>query len=87
MALKETLLFLDLKEAGARIPRLSLPHKGLSARQEEVLLWDLGQWGAFSGTHDGPEHMEMTNPQPYYVHRAKGEVYNYERSPANGPGC
>lgn len=30
--------------------------------------------------------MAMTNRQSWYVHRAKGEVYTYESSPAIGRG-
>lgn len=86
MAFRETLLYLNLREAGARIRPLESPHKGLSAQEEDVLLSELGQRGAFINTHIRPEHLAMTNRQSWYVHRAKGEVYTYERSPASGRG-
>ncbi|KAL9064341.1 MAG: hypothetical protein Q9161_008941 [Pseudevernia consocians] len=86
MAFRETLLYLNLKEAGARIPFLQSPHRGLSAHQEEVLLWELGQRGAFRGRRFRPGHMAMTNRELWYVHRSKGEVYTYEIPPAGGRG-
>lgn len=86
MAFRETLLYLNLEEAGARIRPLESPHKGLSAHHEAMLLWELGQRGAFKETQVRPGHMAMTNRQSWYVHRAKGEVYTYERSPAIGRG-
>ena len=86
VAFRETLLYLNLKEAGARIPMLQSPHRGLSAHQEEVLLWELGQRGAFRGTPVRPGHMAMTNRELWYVHRSKGEVYTYEIPPAGGRG-
>lgn len=87
MAFRETRLYLNLKEAGARIPPLEFPHRGLSAHQEEALLWELGQRGAFRATHVRLGIMAMTNRESWYVHRAKGEVYTYENTPAGGRAC
>ena len=84
LAFRETLLYLYLKEAGARIPPLEFPHRGLSAQHAEALLWELGQRGAFSVTYVKPGHLAMTNRQSWYVHRAKGEVFTYEIPPARG---
>ncbi|KAL9137521.1 MAG: hypothetical protein Q9175_001264 [Cornicularia normoerica] len=86
MAFRETLLYLKLVRAGSRIPSLEFPHRGLSAHQEEALLWELGQRGAFRSTNVGPGQMVMTNRESWYVHRAKGEVYTYEIPPASGQG-
>ena len=38
MPFRETLLYLNLREIGTRIPPLEFPHRDLSARQEEALL-------------------------------------------------
>lgn len=83
MAFRETLLYLDLMKAGARMPPLELHYRALSAQHEEVLLWEMGQRGAFSAAQVIPGHMAMTNRESWYVHRMKGEVYNYEQSPTH----
>ena len=87
MAFRETLLYLKLKEAGARISLLQLLHKGLFAHQEEQSLWELGLRGAFRTTELRPGHLTMTNRQSWYVHRARGEVYTFRISPAGGRGA
>ena len=86
MAYRETLLYLNLTKAGARMPPLGTPHNGLTAQQEEALLWELGQRGAFSARQVRPGRMAMTNRQAWYVHRSNGEVYTYETTPASGWG-
>ncbi|CAD6576420.1 MAG: hypothetical protein ASARMPRED_007722 [Alectoria sarmentosa] len=85
-AFRETLLYMNLQEAGARIPPLEFPHRVLSAQHEEILLWELGQRGAFIPAEGRPAQMAMTNRQSWYVHRAKGEVYTYEDPAASGRG-
>ena len=86
MAFRETLLYLKLAEAGARIPPLASKHSGLTTRQEEMLTWELGQRGAFRDARVRPGFMGMTNRQCLHAHRAKGEVYTYETSTASGRG-
>lgn len=85
-AFRETLLYMKLLEAGARIAPLSSPHTGLTTHQEEMLTWELGQRGAFSDARVRPGFMGMTNRQCLHAHRAKGEVYTYETSTASGRG-
>ena len=51
LAFRETLLYMKLTEAEARIaPLVGSPHNsgGLSTHQDEMHLWELGQRGAFS---------------------------------------
>ena len=74
-AFRETLLYLDFNAAGARIPPLEFPHRGLSVYQEEMLLWEMGQRGAFRGTN---AYQGLTNRQMWARRRGKGEVFVYQ---------
>ncbi len=85
MALRETILYHNLLKAGARMPSLEM-HKGLDACQEQALLWELGQRGAFKSLPSRPGQLPLTNRESWYVHRSKGEVYTYEVLPASGRG-
>ncbi len=78
MALRETVLYHNLLKAGARMPSLEILHKSLDACQEQALLWELGQRGAFKGLQFMPGQISLTNRESWDVHRSKGEVYTYE---------
>ena len=88
MAFRETLLYIKLTDAGSRMPPLRSPHNGadLSPHQEEMLLWELGQRGAFTDARARPGYMGMTNRQSWNAHRAKGEVFTYEGEHVAGRG-
>lgn len=43
-----------------------------------MLLWELGQRGAFTDARVRPRYMGMTNRQSWNAHRAKGEVFTFE---------
>lgn len=88
MAFRETLLYTKLTEAGARMPLMRSPHtgEGLLAHQEEMLLWELGQRGAFSDARARPAFLGMTNRQSWNAHRAKGQVFTFEMQCLCGQG-
>ena len=84
LAFRETLLYLAFQCSGARMPRLACPYKGLSPNHETHLLWELGQRGAFGDALSRPKDVALTNRQAWFVHRAKGEVYTYEKGTRRG---
>lgn len=88
MTFRETLLYVKLPEAGARMAPLRSSHngEGLSAHQEVMLLWELGQRGAFTDARVRPRYMGMTNRQLWNAHRAKGEVFTFETQHSGGWG-
>lgn len=88
MAFRETLLYVKLTEAGARMPPLRAQNDGagLSPYQEEMLLWELGQRGAFADARVRPGYLGMTNRQAWSKRRAEGEVFTFGTKRAGGRG-
>lgn len=83
---RETLLYLNLRETGARFPPLEAPYKGLNSGHEEALFRELRLRGAFGPEHALPHRTGLSNRELWNAHREQGEVYTHLILPANDEG-